>query len=217
MNRDQFWLTDAQFSKIEPGYGVTVTVVRQGKLWVTVTPISRPRVKARAIFWRRQPPLFLLHSFQQRHPEPRPFLRLVAATHDGSRQTPIRIKHGPTVPVALAAWPPQKNVGAAPRPIGFIRIPWLPMCRLQSPWLTLRAIRLHCKAGDGEPASNSVQLACAPVRLTWLAGSPSSFRQSSASRQTACPPSGCDSRPAPACAPAPWSQPPCLVLAFLRS
>jgi hypothetical protein len=42
-----------------------------------------------------------------------------------------------------------------------------------------------------------------PRPRSWLVGSPSSFRQSSALHRTACPPSGCDSRHAPACGPTP--------------
>jgi hypothetical protein len=45
----------------------------------------------------------------------------VSSNHgcDESRQTPIRIKQAAmNLPFALAALPPQKNVGAATRPMG---------------------------------------------------------------------------------------------------
>jgi hypothetical protein len=54
---------------------------------------------------------------------------------DESRQTPIRIKRATMkLPVALAASPPQKNVGAAPRPMGSSQTRG---CRLPgaNPWL----------------------------------------------------------------------------------
>jgi hypothetical protein len=63
---------------------------------ITVTPISRPRVKARTNFFggaRRQ--CLPFHSFQQQRPNRARFFSSWLRPHDGSRQTPIRIKHRP--------------------------------------------------------------------------------------------------------------------------
>ena len=65
--------------------------------------------------WRRQPPVLKLSLRLQLPITP------VSSNHgcDESRQTPIRIKRAAmNLPVALAAAPLQKNVGAATRPMG---------------------------------------------------------------------------------------------------
>jgi hypothetical protein len=61
---------------------------------------------------------------------------------DESRQTPIRIKRAAmTLPVALVALPPQKNVGAVACPRGIhIRMAANKSAPIRF-WLTLRAIR----------------------------------------------------------------------------
>jgi len=90
----------------------------------------------------------------------------VSSNHgcDESRQTPIRIKRAAmNQPVALAASPPQKNVGAAPCPMGSsqtrgYRFPGA------NPWLAhVAGDPLLLQIGDGEPASHSDQMAVAPV------------------------------------------------------
>jgi len=66
--------------------------------------------------WRREPPVFNLSILRLQLP-----IAPVSSLHgcDESRQTPIRIKRAAMMlPVALAALPPQKNVGAAPCPMG---------------------------------------------------------------------------------------------------
>jgi hypothetical protein len=66
--------------------------------------------------WRREPPVINLSLLRLQLP-----ITPVSSLHgcDESRQTPIRIKRAAMLlPVALAALPPQKNVGAAPCPMG---------------------------------------------------------------------------------------------------
>src|SRR5688500_13722200 len=69
---------------------------------------------------------------------------------------------GLTEACALAAWPPQKNVGTAPYPKEFTE-PWLPACRCQSPDGLRCGRSAVAAAGDGDPASNSDQLVAIPV------------------------------------------------------
>ena len=63
------------------------------------------------------------------------------------------------LPVALAALPPQKNVGTAARPMGSHR----PVAAEESApipgWLAVRAIRFHCK---------SVTATRYPIQTKWL-------------------------------------------------
>src|SRR5260221_10146233 len=108
-----------------------------------------------------------------------PILRLqlpitpVSSLHgcDESRQTPIRIKRpAMTLPVALAASPPQKNVGAATRPRGSSQTRG---CRSfgANPWLAhVAGDPLALQTGDGDTVSHSDQLAVAPVPNSGLAG-----------------------------------------------
>ena len=80
------------------------------------TPISRPKSSEQTNPWRRQPPVFNLFIHHLQLPT-----APVSSNHgcDESRQTPIRIKRAAVMlPVALAASPLQKNVGAATRPMG---------------------------------------------------------------------------------------------------
>jgi len=93
-----------------------------------------------AIPWRREPPVFNLSILRLQRP-----ITPVSSLHgcDESRQTPIRIKRAAMLlPIALAALPPQKNVGAAAASNGFVTAQWLPEDLAPIPgWLALRAIR----------------------------------------------------------------------------
>ena len=51
---------------------------------------------------------------------------------------------GPTGACALAAWPPQKNIGTAPHPKEFHRTVVAGVPAPISGWLAVRAIRCHC-------------------------------------------------------------------------
>jgi len=73
-------------------------------------------------------------------------------------------------PVALAASPPQKNVGAATRPMGSTQTRgcWFPST---NPWLAcIAGDPLVLQIGDGDTASHSDQMAVAPVPRSGLAG-----------------------------------------------
>jgi hypothetical protein len=91
--------------------------------------------------------------------------------------------------------------------------PWLPACRRQSPDGLRCGRSAVTAAGDGDPASNSVQLVAAPVTL------PSSLDRRRPSGEGAryverlAPPSGCGSRRASLCANA-LAATMLLVLAF---
>jgi hypothetical protein len=66
--------------------------------------------------WRGEPPVINLSILRLQLP-----ITPVSSLHscDESRQTPVRIKRAAMMlPVALAALPPQKNVGAASCPMG---------------------------------------------------------------------------------------------------
>ena len=136
--------------------------------------------------------------------ESRPFLRLMAASASRIAPDTHQDQASARPGLALAARPPQKNVGTAPHPKEFHSIHG---CRLAGANLRMAygaGDPLATAAGDGDPASNSVQLVATPVTVP---GSPDrrlSFRRSSALHRTACPPSGCGSRRARACAPTPW-------------
>ena len=74
------------------------------------------------------------------------------------------------LPVALAASPPQKNVGAAPCPMGSSQTRG---CRFPgaNPWLArVAGDPLVLQIGDGGTVSHSDQMAVAPVPKSGLAG-----------------------------------------------
>ena len=74
------------------------------------------------------------------------------------------------LPVALAASPPQKNVGAATCPMGSSQTRG---CRLPgaNPWLAhVAGDPLVLQIGDGGTTSHSDQMAVAPVPKSGLAG-----------------------------------------------
>ncbi len=132
------------------------------------TLISRPKSSEQTNPWRRQPPVFNLFIHRLQLP-----ITPISSNHgcDESRQTPTRIKRAAMkLPVALAASPPQKNVGAATRPMGSSHT-----CGCRSlgadPWLAHVAgdPRL-LEIGDGGTTSHSDQMAVAPVPKSGLAG-----------------------------------------------
>ena len=90
---------------------------------------------------------------------------------DESHQTPIRIKRAAmTRPVALAALPPQKNVGATPCPMGSSQTRG---CRFPGTNPLMAHVvgdPLLLQIGDDEPASHSDQMAVTPVPKSGLAG-----------------------------------------------
>src|SRR5574338_951347 len=90
---------------------------------------------------------------------------------DESRQTPIRIKRvAMMLPLALAALPPQKNVGAAARPMGSSQTRG---CRRlgANPWLArVAGDPFSLQIGDGDTVSHSDQMAVAPVPRSGLVG-----------------------------------------------
>lgn len=145
-----------------------------------MAPISRPVVKGRkllflAAFAAKIISRYLLPAAAL---EPHPFLRLMAAS--ASRIAPDTHQDqalGPTGACALAVLPPQKNVGAASHPKKFHRTVAAGRPAPISGWLTLRAIRCYAVTapGDGDLASNSVQLVAAPVTVR---GSPDRRRPS---------------------------------------
>jgi hypothetical protein len=111
---------------------------------ITVTPISRPVVKIQSNFFGS--------AGCQR-------LSLVASSYcvriapvssvDGCVRITDRARHpsgssiGPSEACALAAWPPQKNVGTVPYPKEFHRTVVAGVPAPISGWLTVRAIRCH--------------------------------------------------------------------------
>ncbi len=106
---------------------------------------------------------------------------------------------------ALAAWPPQKNVGAASCPIDVITDSWLPTSAPTPCWLTLQAIRFTARVtADGIPFR---LVAGAPGPLPGLPP-PSKLMRSSVPHQRVCSPSACGNTPVPACVPTPWWLPP---------
>ena len=126
--------------------------------------------------WRRQPPCINFFSRLQL------LTASVSSIHgwDESRQTPRRktswgtpigIKRAAMKrPVALAAWPPQKNVGAEPCPMGSSQTRG---CRRlgADPWLArVAGDPLLLQIGDGDLAAHSDQMAVAPVPKSGLAG-----------------------------------------------
>ena len=140
------------------------------------TPISRSMSSEQTNTWRRQPPCINFFSRLQL------LTASVSSIHgcDESRQTPRRKSSWGTPigikraamkrPVALAAWPPQKNVGAEPCPMGSSQTRG---CRRlgADPWLArVAGDPLLPQIGDGDLASHSDQMAVAPVPKSGLAG-----------------------------------------------
>src|SRR5450830_405942 len=88
---------------------------------------------------------------------------------DESHQTPIRIKRAAlSLPVALAASLPQKNVGAKTCPM-VLTDPWLPNLRLQSLAGPCRGRSAILQTGDGGSPSHSHPSAVTPVAIPGLA------------------------------------------------
>ena len=79
---------------------------------------------------------------------------------DESRQTPIRIKRTTILlPVALAAWPPQKNVGAATCPMGSSQTRGCRVVGANPLVARVAGDPLSLQTGDGGTASHSDQMA----------------------------------------------------------
>ena len=131
------------------------------------TPISRPVSSEQTIPWRRKPPVFNLFPLRLQLPT-----APVSSNHgcDESRQTPIRIKQGPMI--CRSPWracPPQKNVGAATRPMGSHR-PVAAGC--PAPilgWLALWAICFYCKSVTA-PGVQFRPVGSKASRNIWLTG-----------------------------------------------
>ena len=69
---------------------------RKRNYGITVTPISRPVVKgANHFFWAAPAPISFIRFFQRPCSNRARFFSSWLRTHDGSRQTPIRIKRRP--------------------------------------------------------------------------------------------------------------------------
>jgi hypothetical protein len=97
----------------------------------------------------------------------------VSSNHgcDESRQTPIRIKRtAMKLPVALAASPPQKNVGAATRPMGSSQTRGCQFLGANPLVARVAGDPLLLQIGDGGTASHSDQMAVAPVPISGIAG-----------------------------------------------
>src|ERR1700694_3772963 len=111
---------------------------------VTVTPISRPLVKGQSIFFGSTGCQFFSFVVSSCRVRTAP-----VSSVDGCVRITDRARHpsgssiGPTGARALAAWPPQKNVGAASHPKEFHRTVAAGVPAPISGWLTLRAIRCH--------------------------------------------------------------------------
>jgi len=104
---------------------------------------------------------FNASNFPIAAPEPRPFLQIMAATNRARHPSGSSDQHCSAF--ALAVLPPQKNVGAASRPMGSSQTRG---CRFPgaNPWLAhVAGDPLLLQIGDGEPASHSDQMAVAPV------------------------------------------------------
>ena len=146
------------------------------RLWVPVTPISRPRVKGRAeFFWRRQPPiasfLFLPSAAGLKS---RPFLHDWLRTHAIAPDT-----HEDQALVEPCGFPSPWRLGRprrtlVPRRVQEIcQFPWLSASQLQSPagWRRGRSAS-HCRwrRRSGVQFSSA---GCNPSHRTWLTGPPS--------------------------------------------
>jgi len=104
---------------------------------------------------------FNASNFPIAAPEPRPFLQIMAATNRARHPSGSSDPHCSAF--ALAVLPPQKNVGAAPRPMGSSQTRG---CRFPGANPCLAHVAgdpLLLQIGDGEPASHSDQMAVAPV------------------------------------------------------
>ncbi len=157
------------------------THLRRTEIWrlrpgVTVTPISRPRVKGRAeFFWRRQPPIasFLLLP-SAAGLESRPFLHDWLRTHAIAPDT-----HEDQALVEPCGCPSPWRLGRprrtlVPRRVQEIsQFPWLSASQLQSPAGSRRGRSAsHCRwrRRSGVQFSSA---GCNPSHRTWLTGPPS--------------------------------------------
>lgn len=130
--------------------------------------------------------------------EPRPFLHSWLRTNRASH--PSGSSDQRCSAFALAALPPQKNVGAASRPIDFITDSWLPILRCQ-PLSGSRHRRLVYCSGDG--GRHSIQTHGSSSRPHIGLAAAVKLMRSNAPRRRASAPSGCGNTPVPACAPMP--------------
>jgi hypothetical protein len=142
---------------------------------ITVTPISRPVVKMQSIFLAAPAANVFDWSLSATVLVPRPFLRLMAAS--ASRIAPDTHRDQASARVRPAPWRhgrPRRTLVPSRIQKSFTEL-WLPAGRRQSPD-GLRCGRSAVTAtGDGDPASNSVQLVAAPVTVR---GSPDRRRPS---------------------------------------
>jgi hypothetical protein len=132
---------------------------------ITVTPISRPLVKGREYFFGGASRQFCHWLLQAAVFEPRPFLRFVAVYErriaPDTHQDQARVRRWPAPRRRCRS----RRTLVARRIQSNLTVPWLPACRRQSPD-GLRCVRsAFTAAGDGDPASNSVQLAATPVTV----------------------------------------------------
>ncbi len=131
-----------------------------------MTPISRSFVKGRSyFFWQRRLPIS--HSFLPATVfELRPFLRFMAAS--ASRIAPDTHQDQAAARPRPAPWrhsrAPEERWYRSRIQKNFTE-PWLPACRRQSPNGLRCGRSAVTAAGDGDPASNSVQLVAAPVTV----------------------------------------------------
>ena len=142
----------------------------------------RPLVKGREYFFggARPPMLSLASSSSSIRTASVSSVLWLRTKRAESRQTAIRIKHQPDRgrrPGGFAA-PEERWYRTVSKKMAD---PWLPTWRRQSPD-SLRCVRsAFAAAGDGDPASNSVQLAATPVTVPGSPGS-SSVGQAKAAR-----------------------------------
>src|ERR1700681_2825285 len=142
---------------------------------VTVTSISRPLVKsAEHFFWQRQLPKFSNASFSS-------CVRTAPISSvDGCVRITDRARHpsGSSIgPTGASPWRhgrPRRTL-VPPRIQKNFTEQWLPACRRQSPDGLRFGRSVITAAGDGDPASNSVQVVVAPVTVR---GSPDRRRPS---------------------------------------
>ena len=134
-----------------------------------MTPISRPFVKsAEHFFWQPELPSLFPPSLPAIVFEPRPFLRLMAAS--ASRIAPDTHQDQASARVRPSPWRqgrPRRTLVPSRIQKSFTE-PWLPAGRRQSPDGLRCGRSAVTAAGDGDPASNSVQLVVAPVTVRGL-------------------------------------------------